>query len=156
MRTFFSGNRQWSMTLPARLMGEGLSSSEDDSATLGGAWSRLRSRTHSRVLPHLLLAFLYAWLLLWDRLLSDGSANAAAVLPALAVGFCFYGIVLARLATVGPFGHSFHQTAGNLWLLFVGYSIWLGFFPPAGNKSWVEWGAWLLVIIGLAATIAAA
>jgi len=137
-------------------MGEVPSSSEDNSATLGGAWSRLRSRTHSRVLPRLLIAFFYAWPLLWGRLIPRGSASAVAVLPAIGVGYWFYGIVLARLADVGPLGRSFNERAGNLWLLFIGYSIWLGFFPPTGSKSWLEWGVWMLVVVGLVATLIAA
>jgi hypothetical protein len=78
------------------------------------------------------------------------------VLPAIGVGFWFYGIVLARLADLGPLGRSFNERAGNLWSLFIGYSIWLGFFPPTGSKSWLEWGVWMLVIVGLVATLVAA
>ena len=40
-------------------------------------------------------------------------------------------------------------------MLFMGYSIWLGFFPPTGSKSWLEWGAWILVIAGLIAVLVA-
>jgi hypothetical protein len=134
-------------------MGEEPSSSEENTATLGGAWSRLRSRTRSRVLPHLLLAFIYIWPLLWGDHLTRGSASAASVVPVIVAGFWFYGIVLARLADAAPLGRTFSESAGNLWVLFMGYSIWLGFFPPTGSKSWLEWGAWILVIAGLIAVL---
>ncbi len=78
---------------------------------------------------------------------------AWAVLPELAVGFWFYGIVWARLTAAAPFGRSFLQSAGNVWLCFMGYTIWLGFFPPTRSKSWTEWGAWILVIAGLVAIL---
>jgi hypothetical protein len=101
----------------------------------------------------LLVAFFYGWLLLWHRQLADGSGGAIAVLPSIAAGFWFYGIVLARLAAAAPLGRSFLQSAGNLWVLFIGYTVWLAFFPPRGSRSMVEWGAWILVIAGLVATL---
>jgi hypothetical protein len=67
----------------------------------------------------------------------------------MAADFWFYGIVFARLAAAGPLGRSSLGSAANLWLLFMGYSIWLAFFPPRGSKSVVDWSAWLLVIAGL-------
>jgi hypothetical protein len=59
-------------------------------------------------------------------------------------------------ALQGPLGRSFNERAGNLWLAFIGYSIWLGFFPPTGSKSWLDWGVWMLVVVGLVATLVAA
>jgi hypothetical protein len=38
-------------------------------------------------------------------------------------------------------------------VLFLGYTIWLGFFPPTGNKSALDWGAWVLVIADLIALL---
>jgi hypothetical protein len=153
----FSDRCQGSMTPLIRLMGEPPSSSQDDSATLGAAWSRLRSRTHSRVLPHLLITFFYVWPLFLESPPRTGESTSSAivVVPMIAADFWFYGIVLVRLAAVAPVGRTFNQSAGNLWLLFMGYSIWLGFFPPTERKSWSEWGAWILVIVGLVATLVA-
>jgi hypothetical protein len=136
-----------------RQMGEGASSPAEDAATLRGAWSRLRSRTLSKALPQFLLAFFYGWLFLWHRQLTDDSATAIAVLPPIAAGFWFYGIVFARLVAAGPLGRSFLQSAGHLYLLFLGYTIWLGFFPPTGAKSALDWGAWVLVIASLIALL---
>jgi hypothetical protein len=53
------------------------------------------------------------------------------------------------LAAAAPLGRSFPQSAGNFYVLFLGYTIWLGFFPPTGYKSALDWGAWVLVIAGL-------
>ncbi len=87
------------------------------------------------------------------RLHTGGVTSAWAILPEFVVGFWFYGIIWARLTAVVPLGRSFLQSAGNLWLLFMGYTIWLGFFPPTGSKSLREWGAWALVIAGLGAIL---
>jgi hypothetical protein len=107
-------------------------------------------------LPQFLIALYYGGLLL-GKLLTDDVGSGLALFPAaLAAGFWFFGIVLVRLAAVAPLGRSFWETTGNhrnLWLLFIGYSTWLGFFPPTGSKSAVEWGAWVLVIAGLVAVI---
>lgn len=119
---------------------------------LGGAWSRLRSRTYSKALPQFLIALYYGGLLLAKVLTGDVESGIALV-PALAAGFWFFGIVLVRLAAVAPLGRSFWETTGNLWLLFIGYGTWLGLFPPTGSKSAVEWGAWVLVIASLVAVI---
>ena len=124
-----------------------------NAATLSGAWSRLRSRTSSKALPQVLLAFVYGWLFLWHRQLTDDSATAIAVVPPIAAAFWFYGIVFSRLVAAAPLGRSFVQSAVNLYLLFLGYTIWLGFFPPTGDKSVLDWGAWVLVIAGLIALL---
>jgi hypothetical protein len=134
-------------------MSEGPSSPAEDTATLSGAWSRLRSRTPSKALPQILLAFFYGWLLLWHSQLEDDAASAIAVLPPIVAGFWFYSIVLWRLAAAAPLGRSFPQSAGNFYVLFLGYTIWLGFFPPTGDKSALDWGAWVLVISGLVALL---
>jgi len=102
---------------------------------LSAAWSRLRRQTQSKALPQFLIAFFYGWLVLWHGQLSEGSGSAIAVLPPIAAGFWFYGIVFARLAFATPFGRSFLQSAANWYVLFLGYTIWLGFFPPIGGKS---------------------
>jgi hypothetical protein len=134
-------------------MGEVPPSPTEDAPTLRGAWSRLRNRTPSKALPQILLAFLYGWLLLWHSQLEDDSGSAIAILPPIAAGFWFYGIVLTRLAAAAPLGRSFPQSAGNFYVLFLGYTIWLGFFPPTSDKSALDWGAWVLVIAGLIALL---
>jgi hypothetical protein len=117
------------------------------------AWSRLRARTFSKAFPQFLIALYYGGLLL-GKLLTGHVGGGIALFPAaIAAGFWFFGIVLVRLAAVAPLGRSFWETTGNLWLLFIGYSTWLGLFPPTGSKSAVEWGAWVLVIAGLVAVI---
>jgi hypothetical protein len=136
-----------------RQMGEVPSSPAEDAPTLRGAWSRLRSRTPSKTLPQILLAFFYGWLVLWHSQLADDAASAIAVIPPIAAALWFYGIVLWRLAVAAPLGRSLLQSAGNLWVLFLGYTIWLGFFPPTGDKSAFDWGAWVLVIAGLIALL---
>jgi hypothetical protein len=85
----------------------------DDSPTLGGAWSRLRSRTFSKAFPQFLIALYYGGLLL-GKLLTGDVGSGIALVPALAVGFWFFGIVLVRLAAVAPLGRSFWETTGNL------------------------------------------
>ena len=133
-------------------MGEVPAMPPDDSPTLGGAWSRLRSRTFSKAFPQFLIALYYGGLLL-GKLLTGDVGSGIALVPALAAGFWFFGIVLVRLAAVAPLGRSFWETTGNLWLLFIGYGTWLGLFPPTGSKSAVEWGVWVLVIVGLVTVI---
>ena len=134
-------------------MGEGSSSPAEDAATLRGAWSRLRSRTPSKTLPQILLAFFYGWLVLWHSQLADDAASAIVVLPPIAAALWFYAIVLARLAAAAPLGRSFLQSAGNFYVLFLGYTMWLGFFPPTGDRSALDWGAWVLVIASLIALL---
>jgi hypothetical protein len=124
-----------------------------NAATLSGAWSRLRNGTPSKALPQFLLAFVYGWLFLWHRQLTDDAATAIAIVPPIAATFWFYGIVFGRLVAAAPLGRSFVQSAVNLYLLFLGYTIWLGLFPPAGDRSVLDWGAWVLVIAGLIATL---
>jgi hypothetical protein len=94
-------------------MGEVPAMPPDDSPTLGGAWSRLRSRTFSKAFPQFLIALYYGGLLL-GKLLTGDVGSGIALVPALAVGFWFFGIVLVRLAAVAPLGRSFWETTGNL------------------------------------------
>jgi hypothetical protein len=89
----------------------------------------------------------------WHSQLADDAASAIAVLPPIVAGFWFYSIVLWRLAAAAPLGRSFPQSAGNFYVLFLGNTIWLGFFPPTGDKSALDWGAWVLVISGLVALL---
>jgi hypothetical protein len=124
-----------------------------NAATLSGEWSRLRSRTPSKAVPQFLLAFHYGWLFLWHRQFTDDSGTAIAVVPPIAAAFWFCGIVFARLVAAAPIGRSFVQSAVNLYLLFLGYTIWLGFLPPTGHRSVLDWGAWVLVIAGLIALL---
>lgn len=132
-----------------RQMGEIPPSPAEHTARLRGAWSRLRSGTPSKVLPQILLAFFYGWLVLWHSRLEDDSASAIAILPPIAAAFCFYGIVLARPAAAAPLGRSFLQSAGNFYVHFLGYTIWLGFFPPTGDNSALDWGARIAGLIAL-------
>ena len=131
-----------------RPMGEVPSSPTVNAATLSGAWSRLRSRSPSKALPQFLLAFVYGWLILWHD-----SAIAIAIVPPIVATFWFYGIIFARLVAAAPLGRSFVQSIVNLYLLFLGYTIWLGLFPPTGDRSVLNWGAWVLVIAGLIAAL---
>ncbi len=91
---------------------------------------------------------------LLGKLLTGDVGSGIGLFPAaLAAGFWFFGIVLVRLAAVGPWaGHSGRRPA-TCGCSFIGYSTWLGLFPPTGIKSAVEWGAWVLVIAGLVAVI---
>jgi hypothetical protein len=100
-------------------MGEVPAVPPDDSPTLGGAWSRLRSRTFSKAFPQFLIALYFGGLLLGKLLTGDVGSGIALFPAALAAGFWFFGIVLVRLAAVAPLGRSFWETNVNLWLLFI-------------------------------------
>jgi hypothetical protein len=66
-------------------------------------------------------------------------------------GFLFYGIVIARVLGVvpGPFAASLV----NGWLLFMGYTLWLGMGLPVHPRDVREWLGWSAMASGLIAFV---
>jgi len=113
---------------------------------LGGAWARLIEQTPSKIGPQLLVTFFNGWLAARSMIAAQ-STGPVDVLPPIVAGVCFYGIVFLRLWRAAPLGRSFVGGLANIWILFIGYAIWLGFLPPRKGDPAVGWVAWLLVIV---------
>jgi hypothetical protein len=85
-------------------------------------------------------------MIMWHRQMSSGSAGAVAMIPVLVAGGWFYGLVLIRVLAVSAARRSLLAWVGSLWLLFMGYTIWLGWFPPTSPRRWLDWSAWVLAV----------
>lgn len=114
---------------------------------LGGAWRRLVEQTPSKIAPQLLVAFFNGWLAARSESISEGSPGPVDVVPAMVAGVWFYGIVLLRVWRAAPLGRSVVAGLAHVWVLFIAYTIWLGFLPPRKNDPVIGWVVWFLVIV---------
>jgi hypothetical protein len=114
---------------------------------LGAAWARLIEQTPSKIGPQLLVAFFNGWLAARSGMITAQSVGPVDVVPPMVAGVWFYGVVLLRLWRAGPLGRSFVGSLANLWILFIGYTIWLGFLPPRKGDPAIGWVVWLLVLV---------
>jgi hypothetical protein len=114
-------------------------------ATIGAAWSELRSNTLRKTGPQLLLGLFYWGLVVSRHHLYASTPYLFLFVPA-AAGFVFYGVVLIRVIPLLPRG--FPVSLIRFWLLFLGYTLWLGFVPPVDRRDLREWLGWAAMASG--------
>ena len=116
--------------------------------SLGEAWEELIANTLRKTVPQLLLGIWFWGITFGRHDFNSQTPNHPSLIVAFAAGAGFYYIVFKRVLGVLPHGRMF-ATAARLWLLFVGYTLWLGFGLPVHRRDAREWLGWTAMAAGL-------
>jgi hypothetical protein len=122
----------------------------DRPGSYADAWTELRGNTLRKTVPQLLVAVFY-WSLVLERHNFDSQRFEPRFLIPMAAGFVFYAIVFVRVLSVVP--GRFPVSLINLWLLFIAYTLWLGFALPVHRRDVREWLGWVAMASGLIALL---